>query len=340
MPYEAQPKLALAAILDTRDEQMIALLQSVVALDPLNAKAHYDLAAAAQRQDKCDLAVASLSRSLELEPGQPNAYTMLARCALQGGDAVGWLENFQKSMALDPQDHEIPAHIAEGLFRLQLVEPAEKYLRRAQSIKPNSSYVKYVNFVGIDAQHGTERGLPAAWELVEEAFEDRKGSWYEPMIYVMVAADINGTMAATLRRLEKTYPGISDLSAADVTTRIRFIRLEAVTLWRSVYDRETLLSYVEAESGQLATEGHPDAGRFELKLLSGDVDAAAEFALNNFLAGAVPLEWPWRMYLQCPSNSSLLGHPRVAERVRRWDAEETQLRNQLSDYFAAAATGE
>jgi cytochrome c-type biogenesis protein CcmH/NrfG len=137
-PNEPAPKIALATIPGPENEQRVTLLQSVVAIDPLNPQAHYDLAAAARGAKNCGLVRTAASRSLELKPGQPNAYTLLARCALAELDAIGWLENFHEAMRLDPQDHEIPAHIAEVMFRLGLLEPGHAYLRRAKAIKPSA----------------------------------------------------------------------------------------------------------------------------------------------------------------------------------------------------------
>jgi len=332
-PNEPAPKVALASILRSSDEQRITLLQSVVSIDPLNPQAHYDLAAAAYHQSKCELAARAATRSLELASGQPNAYTLLARCALLDLDATGWLENFHEAMRLDPQDHELPAHIAEALFRLGLLEPAHHYLRRAKAIKPNAPYVRYVEFIGIDAEFGTAEGIPAAWALVEEDIEDRKGSWFEPMMYLMMVGASNGTLLDTLKRLDKTYPGFSDLSRTDLSMRARLMRLDAAGLWAGPYDQDELLAYMRREGEWLASIGLPPPVPFDLKLLEGDLDGAVEVVEQDFLTGSVPLEWPWRLYLQCPSYASVSAHPRIAALMQRWSEEEQQIREQLVTYF-------
>ncbi len=338
-PNEAVPKYVLSSVLHSRDEERIALLQSVVSHDPLNPTAHYDLAAAAQQQGKCDLVAKAAAKSLQLEPKQPNAYTMLARCALIVGDATGWINDLHLAMQIDPQDHELPAHIAQVLFRLDMPGPAKEYLRRAQAIKPNAAYVRYIEFVGVMAQHGVDQALAAAWALIEDDIEDRKGSWYEPMMYVMMVGASNGTLRQTLARLDETYPGFSDLSNMELSSRLRFVRLDAVGLWIDVFEREELIGYIRREEEWLSSTGVPEPEGFELNLLEGNLDAAYEIASNNFLYGSVPLDWPWRMYLQCPSNAELAADPRVLALTQRWEHEEQQIKQQLVTYFSENPPG-
>jgi hypothetical protein len=217
--------------------------------------------------------------------------------------------------------------------------PAKEYLRRAQAIKPNAAYVRYIEFVGVMTQHGVDQALAAAWALIEDDIEDRKGSWYEPMMYVMMVAASNGTLRQTLARLDETYPGFSDLSNMDLSSRLRFVRLDAVGLWIDVYEREELIGYIRREEEWLSSTGVPEPESFELNLLKGNLDAAYEIASNSFLYGSVPLDWPWRMFLQCPSNAELAADPRVLALTQRWEHEEQQIKQQLVTYFSKNPTG-
>jgi hypothetical protein len=153
------------------------------------------------------------------------------------------------------------------------------------------------------------------------------------MMYLMMVGASNGTLLDTLKRLDKTYPGFSDLSRKDLSMRARLMRLDAAGLWAGPYDQDELLAYMRREGEWLASIGLPPPVPFDLKLLEGDLDGAVEVVEQDFLTGSVPLEWPWRLYLQCPSYASVSAHPRIAALMQRWSEEEQQIREQLVTYF-------
>ena len=73
-------------------------------------------------------------KSLELEPAQPNAYANLAQLSLQDGDGLDYLQLFLKAVEVDPVDHELPAIVANFLYRLELVEEGDDFRNRVVAI--------------------------------------------------------------------------------------------------------------------------------------------------------------------------------------------------------------
>ena len=79
-----------------------------------------------------------LSRSLEIEPLQPNVAAELGDIGLAAGDAVEFIRQMQKATELDPLDHEMPAIIAETLYELDLIDAGDQFSERVNVIAPNS----------------------------------------------------------------------------------------------------------------------------------------------------------------------------------------------------------
>ena len=84
--------------------------------DPYNPRILYELGTAHIRLQDWESAASELTRSLELEPQQPNAYHYLAEISLQGGDGVDYVRRLFQALEVDPQDHELPGLLAVFLF--------------------------------------------------------------------------------------------------------------------------------------------------------------------------------------------------------------------------------
>jgi adenylate cyclase len=113
-PHEYQARVLLSRVLEgsQQSDRALQLQLEALALDPFNARIHYEVGSLYLHLDQLEEARTSLQKSLDLEPLQPNAYLRLGTVALKLGDGVDYLQQSLRAMEVDSADHEIPGLIA------------------------------------------------------------------------------------------------------------------------------------------------------------------------------------------------------------------------------------
>ncbi|MCK5325705.1 MAG: hypothetical protein KAJ57_06845, partial [Woeseiaceae bacterium] len=124
-----QARLMLARLLQSVQQIDRALLVQLEALqqDPFNPRIHYELGSLYLLLARPQEARAALTRSLELEPRQPNAYGKLAQVSSQLGDGVDIVRQLMRAFEIDPRDHELPGALALFLYDLGLIEEGDDF---------------------------------------------------------------------------------------------------------------------------------------------------------------------------------------------------------------------
>lgn len=101
------------------------------------------LATARSEWEECrlDAAERSLTRVLELAPGDPKAVRMLGMVARRQGDYAKAVDCFRRVIAVWPDDPFLFSDMGLSLFSLGEVEEATQYFRRACKLAPDSGSV-------------------------------------------------------------------------------------------------------------------------------------------------------------------------------------------------------
>ncbi|NJN32253.1 MAG: tetratricopeptide repeat protein [Synechococcales cyanobacterium RM1_1_8] len=107
------PNHNAAAAQQQRYQEAEAVWQRIVAQQPNNAAAHYNLGIAQAQQQKWEPALESYERAIELHPSYANAHFNRGRALFKLGDFEAAGQAYRQVIALEPQNDLVQALLAE-----------------------------------------------------------------------------------------------------------------------------------------------------------------------------------------------------------------------------------
>ncbi len=346
-PGELEPKLVHARYLSLlrRDEEALLQLQEARELDPLNPEIYYDMGFVNSRSRNFEAARAALLRSLELEPAQPNAHGMLGEIARATGDGVDALRQDLMAIKVDPEDHEIPALVAQYLYELGLIVDGDRFRARVHAIAPTSEIARQTELIRSINADEADASLALARRIVEEDVGNRQGGWVTAAQYLLWTETRRGNAQAVLDYFDSQVPGFSDFDAPSIPQKALAARTRALGAWRETKSQDELMQLVGRAYAPFEKSGFSFAdsplAHVSVLALSGDTDAAIEIALSDLFTRAVTEFGGWRRYFQQPHLAGVVADPRVQAEMARWEKEEAGLREELraflSTYYSSGA---
>jgi len=339
-PDEVQPRILLIRAYQglQRDDQAIPVLEDALRQDPFNPSLHYELGTAFMRLERWDDARASLENSLEIEPSQPNAYTNLGTLSLQSGDGVGFVTQFLNSLKVDPRDHELPGILAAFLYRLGLIDEADDFRDRVQTLAPTSGIAYRLELLRAISIGDTEASIASARRAIEDDVENRSFAFGGAVRYLMRAAARNGTVEEESAWIDERAPGIFDLEAELVPQKYRLAQGVAFDAWYVSLPREEVLRRLDiileigASLGLDLTQ-EPNT-YLNVLAIRGEVEEAIEVALEQVFSQSVARNLSWRENFAQAQFAEIVADPRVQAAMRRWEEEEAALRGEVQSYFS------
>jgi TolB-like protein len=184
LPNDSMIRINLAATLHNyfgNSDRAIEVLQAGLMIDPLEAELHRWLGRIYTQDRRLDEARASLQRSLELAPENPNVYSTMAELEAGADDFPAGLDWMRRATLVDPQDHELPANIARQLYRLRLSEEGDFWLARVRALAPASGLTRSIEVERAVALGDTEQVIALASAIIADQVEDRQGAFGETM---------------------------------------------------------------------------------------------------------------------------------------------------------------
>lgn len=336
--YEPRILLVRAYTALQQNEKSLPLLRGALSLDKFNPSLHYELGTAYIRLRQWDEARAALERSLELEPEQPNAYTYLGAIAIQEGDGVTMVRHFMNAIAVDPEDHELPGMLALFLYQLGLVDIADDFRNRVLTLAPTSTIAYQIELARARAIGDLDGSVEAARRAIEDDIEDRRFSFGGAVQHLVRTAVKTGRIEEELAWLEEQQPGILDVDSAAVPMKFRAVQGTAFDAWVHTLPRDEVLRRLDvliAFSESMGVDPTENAvNHVGILTLRGEIEAAIEVALDELFSQPVALYPNWRESLSLPQYANVVADPRVQEAMRRWEAEEADLRASVETYFA------
>ena len=339
-PAAHEPRILLVRAYTAlgQNEKSLPLLRGALSLDKFNPSLHYELGTAYIRLRQWDEARAALERSLELEPEQPNAYTYLGAIAIQEGDGVAMVRHFMNAIAVDPEDHELPGILSLFLYQLGLVDIADDFRNRVLALAPTSTVAYQIEVARARAIGDLDSSVEAARRAVEDDIEDRRFSFGGAVQHLIRTAVKTGRIEEELAWIEEQQPGIFDVDSAAVRMKHRSVQGTAFDAWFHTLPREELLRRLDvliAFSESMGIDPTENAvNHVGILILRGDIEAAIEVALDKVFTQPAALYPNWRESLSLPQYAEVVADPRVREAMRRWEAEEADLRASVETYFA------
>lgn len=338
MSYEPRILLVRAYTALQQNERSIPLLQGALTLDKFNPALHYELGTAYIRLERWDEAKAALERSLQLEPKQPNAYTYLGNIAMQSGDGVTMVQQLMHAIAVDPEDHELPGLMSLFLYQLGLVEIADDFRERVLTLAPTSTVAYQIEMARARAIGDVEGSIEAARRAVEDDIDDRRFAFGGAVQYLVRNGVKTDRVDEELAWIDAQYPGIFDVDSASVSMKHRAAQSSALDGWAQTLPRaelqrrlDVLIEFSESRGADPTANA---TAHLAILTLRGEIEAAIKVAIEEYFSQPVAMQPYWRDMLLQPHYADVVADPRVATQMRRWEADEAELRASVTTYFA------
>ncbi len=306
--------------------------------EPFNARIHYELGTLYSLMDRPGDARNALTKSLEIEPRQPNAYMHLARVSARTGDTVDIVRHMLRAFELDPSDHELPGALAMFLYELRLVEEGDDFRDLVNAIAPTSDMSYQLALRRTIATDDAAESVEVAKRIVEEDVGDRHSVFSEAVRVLMNSAAAEGTVDEMTAYLEQRAPGVFDTGAESLPPKYRAAQIAALDAWYVALPRDEMLGRL-ADIIKAAREFGFDpmddpTARLGIHALRGETEQGVDVAMNDIFSKAVTADLRWRERLDGAQYRDIIAEPRVAAALERWQSEYEEAREAVRAYLA------
>ena len=345
-PGQIDDVLMLVSILSTvasDSEEALALLESALLLDPLNAEIYYGIGNANEGIQDWEAARAGFERSLQIEPGQPNAIWGIARIDLETGDILGYLDNALKMIELDPNDHEGPGLLARNLYELGLVEEADHYQTLSTTMSPTSNMARRNELIRAIVINEEGESVAIARRIIEDDVGDRGFAWQEAVRHLTRVAARRGTEAEAFAFLDRQIPGFSDINSPPGSMKTYDGRFVTAGARRGLMPDAEIQQFLDDFVAAYRLIGDDILSRprihVEYLAIRGDTSAAIEVALRDYFSEPVTAHLSWPRLFNAPYLDEVTADPRVQAELTRWENEVAVMREQAREYLQTHAGG-
>ena len=134
---------ALALLQQGKLRDAVPLLRALVAVEPTNADAHYNLGMALSDLGEFDTAQLHLLKVIHLDPDNVNALVALGVALYRAGDPSAARRRLEQALALDPENGHAHRNLAAVLARSNERGPAIEHMRKAYRLLPDDQASAY-----------------------------------------------------------------------------------------------------------------------------------------------------------------------------------------------------
>ena len=336
--YEVRMLLSdLLRVVKQYDRALLVNLEGLQR-EPFNARIHYELGTLYSLMDRPEDARNALTKSLEIEPRQPNAYMHLARVSGRTGDTVDIVRHMLKAFELDPSDQELPGELAIFLYELELIEEGDDFRNLVDAIAPTSEMSYRLALRRAIAIGDTAESVAVARRIIEEDVGERQAVFSEAVQVLMNSAAAEGNVDEMTAYLEQHAPGLFDIDTGSLPLKYRAAQIAAFDAWYVALPRDELLerlSNIVESAREFGFDPMQDPPkRLGILALRGETEQGIDVALNDVLSQAVTTDLRWKEYFSRPQYGDIVADPRVAEALQRWQTEYEEAREAVRSYLA------
>ena len=303
---------------DSRAEEALALIERGLEIDPLSMTLLNRQGRAYALARRHDEALAVYARMRELAPASVLGYhgaTLLYEAEGRYADAIYWSARTQ---AVDPDDHELPALVAQNLLMMGLTEEAAPWVRRAERLNAAGSDTQRVVIQYAEQSGDRDRALALAQDIVRARRDNRRWVYGIAAIYYAVLMDEAGRIDEALEFLGQVSPGALDLPPPMPSTQFDQI-VQAIAAGYLVRGADPAARRLRAENLRASILAQAPDFDFEhdvvgalIAEMEGDRARAAAI-LSRALADPRKAIWEWRVgILRDPVLGPLAKEPEVA----------------------------
>jgi TolB-like protein/thioredoxin-like negative regulator of GroEL len=318
--------MSLVAQVSNRNEESLEWIDKGLSCDPLSARLHLQrgrlLLGALERPEDAEEAFA---KGREIAPEWTAVNFESGNVAFSQGrfaDGISW---YQRAMALDPQDHELPSIISNLYYRLGLNDEGDEMLRRAQALAPQEPRTRRAELEMHLHADNYERAAILAEEMLRDDIENRAGTFNVAVIgYVSSMIDLDRA-SAVADFFESLMPGISGADYAPPGANEAFMQFMLVQALVNMGSFETANEILDSliVFADLAIPGWRDNDYVmaTVAMAQGDQETAVEYALQDLDEPlGTQLDWSFN-YLHVAWMKPLLKDEQIAKRVAELEAE-------------------
>ena len=306
-------------------QDALAVVEAGLLIDPLSGKLYSTQGQVFEKMKDLDRAMQAYQKARQLEPDNPNHFGRLSNLAAQQGDLVGKLNWMRMASETDPQDHELPFHIAHDLYTLKLPEEGDRWARKVAALAPNSAVARVTELHRALAMDNSPEALRLARAMIDDNVGLRRGAFGD-------AAWIYCNLMMAEGRAREAYdyfvsldPAILDFEVLPAEVRSDILQAMAQYLMRGFMSRAEVLAAWEQTNNALEEAGIPWRNQ-EWNLLwdavmHEDEDEAARILLEDLWSRPLATELERSEFLDTREISELLQRPDVAARRIEIDKE-------------------
>ncbi len=326
--------LSNASVAGNRDDEALQWIDKGLEYDPLSARLHLMrgrlLLGQLERPEEAEEAFA---KGREIAPEWTAVIFASGQVAFEQeryADGINW---YQRAMAVDPQDHELPAFISRFLYQFGLEDEADEMLRRAQALAPQEPATRALELTKLLRGNNYERAVSLAADMIRGGVDNRNGAFNIAVTgYVtsMIELDKADSVAGFF---ESMQPGISEPGYVPPSVNeafMQFVLVQALVK-AGAFDRantilDSLVAYADIAIPNWRENNY---AMVNVAIAQGDRDTAIEYALKD-------LEQPLNKQLNWDFNyrhiawmKPLLKDERIAKRIGELEAQTLAAGNEV-----------
>jgi TolB-like protein len=314
-----------------------------VTLDAFNPEIHHALGALYVDLGDFEKGREALKKSLELQQDLPNAYLKLAEISLRQGDAVEYARQMLQAIAVDPQDHEIPALLGANLYWLGLIDEGDDFRDRVFAIAPTSPLAYQLSMVRAINIGDEIMSVDAARRAIEDDIDDRQFSYGRAVQHLLRVAARNGTLAEENAFIEATAPGLLNVDAELVPAKFLGAQVAALDAWYTSLPADELQRRINVLQSATAGFGHDPfqipAVKVSVLCMEGRIDDAVDTALDDVFSRSVLTALGWEQSIGLPHFEQFGKDSRVDDAMQRWVAEQDEEAGKLKNFLTELSAG-
>ena len=324
-------------------EQSIRLVRGLTTVDPLNPVVYAALGQAYLANEQWPEARDAAARSLELEPDQPNALSLIARAHQSEGDLVEYFRYYLQAIEVDPQDHELPGEVAVTLYGLGLSEHAAPYRARVLAIAPTSPASYMVEVLHAEANGDIEAARAHARRAVEDRIDNRQDALLESIKFLVRDAIRNDSIHETAAWFEQAIPSLADFDGPVDAVWEYVARYDMLALWYVTLPREEWLRRIDvlwayAERWRFDPE-EPSLPKAFREIGLGNHEDAINTAVTAMNETPVGSSLGWRDTFRTPYAQEIVDDPRIQAAMAKYEKDEAALRDSVLAFLNEAYQG-
>jgi TolB-like protein/Tfp pilus assembly protein PilF len=273
-----------------RDQQAIELLQAGLLLDPLEAELHQHLGLVYADSGRLDQARASLQRTIELAPDNPNNYVAMSGLEKEYDNLPAALDWVRRASLVDRADHELAAMLAQDLYHLGLPEEGDYWLSRVQVLAPGSGLARSIEVDRAVAREDEEQVIALASAAIADQVEGRQNAYADCLFHYIDTMMQHGRAKEAYDFLTSVRPEIKQYDQIPSDINGLQTQWASIVLLSGFETFENRKAVWDEFSGRLGESNYPWKKTSKSEnytwdyLMNGKIDQAIDHFLEHELA--------------------------------------------------------